>query len=96
MSSNAKLHAVNGVVVRSRRKQLGWSQVELGQRSGYSERVIRKAEAGGTLRFQTIKDLAMTLSLGGLIVSFQDLTSVSSENRVTEVHSEVLQATLDF
>jgi transcriptional regulator with XRE-family HTH domain len=75
VKSNAKLQAVNGVTIRGRRKQLGWSQVEFGQRAGYSERVIRKAEAGGTLRLQTIKDLAMTLSLGGVLVSFQDLTS---------------------
>ncbi len=61
-------------MLRSFRVQLGWSQVELGHRSGYSERVIRKAEAGGSLRYQTIQDLAMTMSVNGQAVSFQDLT----------------------
>lgn len=74
MNSNANIHAVNGSTIRECRKQLGWSQVELGCRSGYSERVIRKAEAGGSLRLQTIKDLAMTMSVDGLAISFQDLT----------------------
>lgn len=56
------------------RKQLGWSQAELGHRAGYSERVIRKAEAGGSLRLQTIQDLAMAMSVEGRLVSLQDLT----------------------
>jgi transcriptional regulator with XRE-family HTH domain len=88
--SNAKLHRVNGVTIRVRRKQLGWSQVELGHRAGYSERVIRKAEAGGTLRIQTIYDIAMTLSIGGSIVSFHDLTSCVAEPVLA------LQASLDY
>lgn len=79
LNSNSKLLAVNGIAVRSRRKELGWSQVELGHRSGYSERVIRKAEAGGTLRLQTIKDLAMTLSLGGAVLSLHDLTDLAPD-----------------
>ena len=66
--------AVNGSTLRSCRTQLGWSQVELGHRSGYSERVIRKAEAGGTLRLQTIQDLAIAISVQGHVVSFLDLT----------------------
>ena len=74
LSSNAKNHTVNGLIIRENRKNLGWSQVELGHRSGYSERVIRKAEAGGSLRLQTILDLAMTMSVQGRSVSLQDLT----------------------
>ncbi len=90
MNSNAKQFVVNGVTIRFRRKQLGWSQVELGHRAGYSERVIRKAEANGTLRLQTIKDLAMTLSVGGQLLTFQDLTRFAPEP------TQKLQATLDF
>ena len=74
LTPKARCQAVNGSMLRSFRVQLGWSQVELGHRSGYSERVIRKAEAGGSLRFQTIQDLAMTMSVNGQAVSFQDLT----------------------
>ena len=65
---------MNAHTFRGRRKLLGWSQAELGQRSGYSERVIRKAEAGGTLRLQTIQDLASAMSVDGHLVSFLDLT----------------------
>ena len=78
MKSSSKLLAVNGGIIRRRRKQLGWSQVEFGHRAGYSERVVRKAEAGGTLRLQTIKDFATTLSLEGGILSIQDLTNLSN------------------
>ena len=74
LTPKVRCQAVNGSMLRSCRVQLGWSQVELGHRSGYSERVIRKAEAGGSLRFQTIQDLAMTMSVNGQAVSFQDLT----------------------
>ena len=50
------------------------SQVDLSRRSGYSELVIRKAEAGGTLRLETIQDLATAMSVEGHSISFQDLT----------------------
>ncbi len=74
LNPKTKCQAVNGSMLRNFRVQLGWSQVELGHRSGYSERVIRKAEAGGSLRLQTIQDLAMAMSIDGQAVSFQDLT----------------------
>ena len=54
--------------------ELDWSQVELARRSGYSERVIRKAEAGGKLRAETILDLADTMSGNGRVISFAELT----------------------
>ena len=50
------------------------SQVESSRRSGYSERVIRKAEAGETLRLETIRDLATAMSVEGHSFSLQDLT----------------------
>ncbi len=50
------------------------SQVELSRRSGYSERVIRKAEAGGTVQLETIQDLAAAMSVDGHSIAFQDLT----------------------
>ncbi len=74
LNSNARLLIVNATTFRGHRKLLGWSQAELGQRSGYSERVIRKAEAGGSLRLQTIQDLASAMSVDGKAVSFLDLT----------------------
>ena len=74
LNSNVRLLIVNAATFRGHRKLLGWSQAELGQRSGYSERVIRKAEAGGSLRLQTIQDLASAMSVDGRAVSFLDLT----------------------
>jgi len=52
--------------------ELDLSQVELARRSGYSERVIRKAEAGGKLRAETILDLADTMSGNGRVISFAE------------------------
>ncbi len=59
---------------RDLRKRLGLTQLELCQRSGYSERLIRKAEKGGKLRSETIRTLATAMSVEGKIVSIGDLT----------------------
>lgn len=91
LKSNSKLLAVNGVTIRRRRKELRWSQVELSQRAGYSERVIRKAEAGGTLRLQTIKDLATALSADRVILTFHDLTNPTVNSINTVEPTKVLE-----
>lgn len=64
---------VNGRKLRELRMALGWTQEELAARSGYSTRLIRKAESCQALRRRTIIDLAETLSMGGLPVSDSDL-----------------------
>lgn len=74
LKTESRFHAVNVNNMRAFRKRLGWSQAELSRRSGYSERVIRKAEAGGTLKMETIQHLAEALSNGSHVVTFQDLT----------------------
>ncbi len=74
MLKQAGLVVVNAKNFRQIRKRLGWSQVELGRRSGYSERVIRKAESGGVVRRRTLSELALTMSMDGQIVSLVDLT----------------------
>ena len=66
--------SVNGMAFRGRRTRLGLTQLELCQRSGYSERLIRKAEKGGKLRSETIRALATAMSVEGEMVSFEDLT----------------------
>jgi transcriptional regulator with XRE-family HTH domain len=53
---------VHGTRLIELRKQAGLTQLDLAVRSGYSERVIRKAEAGGPLRFETVQDIAQCLS----------------------------------
>lgn len=51
----------------------GWSQAELARRAGYSDRLIRKAELGGNLDIQTIRDIAEALSQMDSMVTFETL-----------------------
>lgn len=60
--------------LRSLRNHRGWTQGDLARAAGYSERVIRKAEAGGTLSIRTIRDLAQALSSCGRTITVSDLT----------------------
>jgi transcriptional regulator with XRE-family HTH domain len=59
---NSSGWVVNGRKLAEFRKLAGMTQLELATRSGYSERAIRKAEAGGFLRISTLHDLAEALS----------------------------------
>jgi transcriptional regulator with XRE-family HTH domain len=61
-SKRAKGTCVCGQRLRELRTRSGLTQVELARRAGYSERLIRKAEAGGSLSLATIADLAEALS----------------------------------
>lgn len=74
MSTEPRFHIVNGRKLRDFRRRLGWSQSELARRSGYSERVIRKAESGGSLKLDTLQVLAEALSVNGTEVKPVDLT----------------------
>lgn len=49
------------------------SQVALAKLAGYSERLVRKAEAGGALDIDTIKNFAQAFSSGGSKVEMSDL-----------------------
>ncbi|QDU55500.1 helix-turn-helix domain-containing protein [Aeoliella mucimassa] len=51
-----------GDVLRRYRKRRGWTQDELAIRSGYSLRLVRKAEAGQPVNIDTIEILAEALS----------------------------------
>jgi transcriptional regulator with XRE-family HTH domain len=62
MSSHSRFVVVNGVELRKLRLARGWTQTQLAKLSGYTERLIRKAEHGGSLDMSTILDLAETLS----------------------------------
>lgn len=53
---------VCGESLRDLRIMRGLTQAELARRAGYSERLVRKAEAGGALSLSTIEDLAEALS----------------------------------
>ncbi|AMV34200.1 helix-turn-helix protein [Pirellula sp. SH-Sr6A] len=64
---------VNGRRLAEFRKLAGMTQLDLAARSGYSERAIRKAEAGGFLRISTLHDLAEALSTAERRVAVQEL-----------------------
>ncbi len=66
-------YLINGEVVRQLRLQNGWTQKEFALKAGYSERLIRKAELGGCLRFSVIEDLAECLSDGNETITFEKL-----------------------
>ena len=65
---------VNATLLKRIRLQRGWTQAEMARRAGYSERLIRKAELGGKIRYEVVADLAACLSEGGSFVSIEDIT----------------------
>lgn len=65
----------NGQLVRYYREQLGWTQLQLAMHSGLSERVVRKAEAGGSVRAETLEILAEALSSPRLSLHPADLSA---------------------
>jgi len=74
MKSRARFLAVNGRKLRSFRLTRGWTQAQLAKSSGYSERLVRKAEKGGTLDLETIQNIAEALSTPEAPVSTESLT----------------------
>ncbi|MEM6688418.1 MAG: nuclear transport factor 2 family protein, partial [Planctomycetota bacterium] len=63
----------DGNAVRLFRKNLDWTQKTLATKSGYSERLIRKAEAGEPLDPETIEHLAEALTFGDQTIAPEDL-----------------------
>jgi transcriptional regulator with XRE-family HTH domain len=76
------------------RKDRGWTQQELADRSGYCDRLIRKAERGGPVSEEALQVLAMTLSDQGFVVTALDLKSCSEAS--TQYLLELLQPTSNF
>lgn len=68
-----RFHRAAGERIRALRKERGWTQLELAVRSGYSERVIRKAEACGTLSHGVLEVLAATFATAERHLAAQDL-----------------------
>jgi len=52
-----------GEVIREARKKLGWSQAELGERSGVSRPTIARVEADNDVTTATIAKIALALGL---------------------------------
>jgi transcriptional regulator with XRE-family HTH domain len=74
MNNDNRFHRVNSTNIKYIRTLLGWTQAELGRRSGYSERLIRKAESGGTLKLSTIRDISEAMTAAGVPITVLQLT----------------------
>ncbi len=66
--------ACNGKLITQLRRQIGWTQRELAQRAGFSQRLIVKAEASLNIAVSTLSIISQTLTEGGAIVSTCELT----------------------
>ena len=66
-------HRALGKRLRHHRRRAGLTQVQLAVRAGFSERVIRKAEAGDVVRPETLEVLAEALSSDAEAVTAADL-----------------------
>jgi len=77
-----------GDIIRTRRLQLGWTQGELAERVGKSQRWVSNLELGsvGQSRIATLKALANALSLDieDLIIAAGQATSESRAKAVAE------------
>jgi ketosteroid isomerase-like protein/DNA-binding XRE family transcriptional regulator len=78
---------INGKRFAELRKHSGFTQVDLAHRAGYSERVVRKAESGGPLRFETIRDLSQCLSTPDQVVEPRHLLQSNRELAIQFVHA---------
>ena len=74
-SSTPRYPSCNGLRIRALRQARGWTQSELAERSGYSLRLIQKAEGGGALSPATLDVLAESLGTDAEIVSIEELIS---------------------
>jgi len=63
----------NGAKVVALRNQLGWTQEDLAEKAGYSDRLIRKAEAGHTVSAVTLTTLAEAFQQHGVLVTSAEL-----------------------
>lgn len=70
---NSSNKRCNGPQLASLRNQLGWTQEQLAAKAGYSDRLVRKAEAGQTVSVATLTVLAQTFQQHGLNVAPADL-----------------------
>ncbi len=64
----------NGKLISQLRKKLGWTQIELAKKAGFTERLIAKVEASQNIAMSTLQILAETLTEGGIVVSARELS----------------------
>lgn len=89
---------VSGENLRNLRIMRGLTQTELAKLAGYSERLVRKAEAGGTLSLSTIEDLAEALSCPQRKVAASDLSCFPEAiaRKFVDCYDEFQQYMLDY
>ena len=73
--SPERFNRANGPRIRELRRLRGWTQLTLASRTGYSERVVRKAERGKPIRHDVLATIAQALSTPGEPVTVAMLTS---------------------
>lgn len=71
----SRFQPVNTQMLRELRLKRGWSQKDLAEKAGYSDRLVRKAECGGKLDVETIRNIAEALSTLEEEVTLDLLTS---------------------
>lgn len=83
MRTNSRSVRINSEYLRRLRTQLGLTQCDLARIAGYTERLIRKAEAGGTLSRESVNNLVEALARQGAQITSQqlmlDIASVANE-----------------
>jgi len=65
----------NGKLISKLRKQLGWTQNDLAKKSGFTERLIVKAEASQNISASTLHIIAETFLEAGAQVTAADLSA---------------------
>ncbi len=65
----------NGKLISHLRKQLGWTQNDLARKSGFTERLIVKAEGSQSISASTLHVLASTFNEAGADISMEDLSA---------------------
>lgn len=73
MSGSVRSIPVNSALLKKMRLESGLSQAALAKAAGYSERLVRKAEAGGSLTRQAIDHIAEALRQRGISITAQQL-----------------------
>ena len=86
----------NGDLLRVLRERKNWTQKELAKASGYTERLISKAESGRPISIDAIKILAEALSLDSEPVESADLTSRPIDLAKRYVDALYTQSSEDF
>lgn len=85
---------VNGPRLQELRLMAGMTQEELAAKSGFSDRLIRKAEASEPLRMSTISQLAQALSAPYVSISASDLV-ISHDLIVAETLTRLFHSSHD-